>query len=126
MKLKDKTLLRNACYIGGAWKAAKSGKTIDVTNPATGEVIETVPRMGADEAREAIEAANKALPAWRAKTGKERAAIMRRWYDLMIANQEDLATIMTAEQGKPFAEAKGEIVYAGSFIEWFSEEAKRV
>ena len=126
MNLKDKTLLRNACYIGGAWKAAKSGKTIDVTNPATGEVIETVPRMGADEAREAIEAANKALPAWRAKTGKERAAIMRRWYDLMIANQEDLATIMTAEQGKPFAEAKGEIVYAGSFIEWFSEEAKRV
>jgi succinate-semialdehyde dehydrogenase/glutarate-semialdehyde dehydrogenase len=126
MKLKDKTLLRNACYIGGAWKAAKSGKTIDVTNPATGEVIETVPRMGADEAREAIEAANKALPTWRAKTGKERAAIMRRWYDLMIANQEDLATIMTAEQGKPFAEAKGEIVYAGSFIEWFSEEAKRV
>ena len=126
MKLKDKTLLRNACYIGGAWKAAKSGKTIDVTNPATGEVIETVPRMGADEAREAIEAANKALPTWRAKTGKERAAIMRRWYDLMIANQEDLATIMTAEQGKPFAEAKGEIVYAGSFIEWFGEEAKRV
>ncbi len=126
MDLSDPTLLRQECYVGGSWRAADSGETLDVTNPATGAVIGTVPKMGAGETRMAIEAAEKALPAWRAKTGKERAAILRRWFDLMMENQDDLGTIMTAEQGKPLAEAKGEIAYAGSFIEWFSEEAKRI
>ena len=100
--------------------------TIPVTNPATGETLGTVPRMGAEETRQAIEAADKALPAWRAKTAKERAAILRKWFDLMMANQEDLAQLMTAEQGKPLAEVAGEIAYAASFIEWFAEEGKRI
>ena len=124
--LKNEFLLRQRCYIRGAWVDADSGKTISVTNPATGEVIGTVPRMGAAETRRAIEAAEDALPAWRARTAKERAAILRRWFDLMMANQEDLATLMTAEQGKPMTESRGEIAYAAGFIEWFSEEAKRV
>jgi succinate semialdehyde dehydrogenase (EC 1.2.1.16) len=97
-----------------------------VTNPATGEVIGTVPKMGTAETRRAIEAADKALPAWRALTAKERSAKLRRWFELMIENQDDLARLMTTEQGKPLAEAKGEIAYAASFIEWFAEEAKRV
>jgi succinate-semialdehyde dehydrogenase/glutarate-semialdehyde dehydrogenase len=126
LKLKDGSLFRQQCYIGGEWVNADSGKTINVTDPATGEVLGTVPNMGADETRRAIEAANAAWPAWRAKTGKERAAILRKWYELMMANQDDLGKLLTAEQGKPLPEAKGEIAYGASFIEWFSEEAKRV
>ncbi len=125
-KLKDPKLLRNQCYIDGQWVEAEEGKTLPVTNPATGELLGTVPNMGAAEARRAIEAANAAWPAWRAKTAKERSAVLRKWADLMLANQEDLAIIMTAEQGKPLAESRGEIVYAASFIEWFAEEGRRV
>jgi len=126
LNLKDPTLFREACYINGAWVGAGSNETIDVTNPASGELLGTIPKMGADETRQAIEAANAAYPAWRAKTAKERAAILRKWFDLMMENQEDLARMMTAEQGKPLKESMGEIVYAASFIEWFAEEGKRV
>ena len=125
MNLQDKSLFRQQCYIDGAWADADGGATIDVTNPATGEIIGTVPRMGAGETRRAIEAANAAFPAWRALTAKARAVILRKFFDLMIANQEDLAQLMTAEQGKPLAESRGEIAYAASFIEWFAEEGKR-
>ena len=124
--LKDADLLRGRCYVDGQWIDADSGKTIDVTNPADGSKLGTVPAAGEAETRRAIEAANRAYPAWRAKTAKERAKILRAWFDLMMANQEDLARIMTAEQGKPIAESRGEIAYAASFIEWFGEEAKRV
>lgn len=124
--IKDKALFRQQCYINGEWMDADDKSTIPVLNPATGAVLGTVPRMGAAETKRAIEAANAAWPAWRAKTAKERAAILRKWFELMMANQEDLAVIMTAEQGKPLAEAKGEIAYAASFIEWFAEEGKRV
>ena len=126
LQLKDPSLFRQQCYINGAWLDADSGKTIPVTNPATGEILGTVPNMGAAETRRAIEAANAAWPAWRAKTAKERSIILRRWFDLMMANQEDLAKILTAEQGKPLAEARGEIAYGASFIEWFAEEGKRI
>ena len=126
LKLKDRNLFRQQCYVEGAWLDADSGKTLPVTNPATGEVLGTVPNMGAAETRRAIEAANAAWPAWRAKTAKERSAILRKWAELMMANQEDLAIIMTAEQGKPLTESRGEIAYAASFIEWFAEEARRV
>jgi succinate-semialdehyde dehydrogenase / glutarate-semialdehyde dehydrogenase len=126
MKLQDDKLFRQHCYIDGEWVDAISRATIRVTNPANGETLGTVPKMGAEETRRAIEAADRALPAWRAKTAKERAQILRRWFDLLMANQEDLATLMTAEQGKPLAEAKGEIAYAASFIEWFGEEGKRI
>lgn len=126
MQLKDHTLLRQQAYANGQWCDADSGETCAVTNPATGETIGTVPKMGAAEARRAIAAANTAWPAWRAKTGKERSAVIRKWNDLILANADDLGMIMTVEQGKPLAEAKGEIVYAASFIEWFAEEAKRV
>jgi succinate-semialdehyde dehydrogenase/glutarate-semialdehyde dehydrogenase len=126
LKLADPNLFRQQCYIAGAWADADSGRTLSVTNPATGAVLGTVPNMGAAETRRAIEAANAAMPAWRAKTAKERAAILRKWHDLMMANQEDLARIMTAEQGKPLAESRGEIAYAASFIEWFAEEGKRI
>jgi len=124
--LKDELLHRQRCYVKGAWTEADDGRTVTVENPATGEVLGTVPRMGAAETRRAIEAAEAALPAWRARPAKERAAILRRWFDLMMANQEDLATLMTAEQGKPRTESRGEIAYAAGFIEWFGEEAKRV
>ncbi|UEM23979.1 NADP-dependent succinate-semialdehyde dehydrogenase [Skermanella mucosa] len=124
--LKDPGLLRGQCYIDGQWIDADSGKTIDVTNPADGRKLGTVPAMGTAETRRAIEAAGRAYPAWRAKTAKERSKILRAWFDLMMANQEDLARIMTAEQGKPIAESRGEVAYAASFIEWFAEEAKRV
>ena len=124
--LSDKTLFRQKCYIDGAWCDADSGATIEVNNPATGEIFGTVPRMGSDETRRAIEAANAAWPAWRALLAKERANILRRWFELMMDNQDDLATLMTLEQGKPLAESKGEIAYGASFVEWFSEEAKRV
>ena len=126
MNLKDPSLFRQQCYIDGAWADADDGGTIDVDNPADNSVIGTVPRMGAGETRRAIEAANDAYPGWRARTGKERAAILRRWYELVIENQEDLAVLMTTEQGKPLAESMGEIVYGASFIEWFAEEAKRI
>lgn len=126
MQLKDAQLFRQQAFINGEWLDADSGQTINVTNPATGEVIGTVPKMGTAETRRAIEAADKALPAWRALTAKERSAKLRRWFELMIENQDDLARLMTTEQGKPLAEAKGEIAYAASFIEWFAEEAKRV
>ena len=126
MKLSDPKLFRQQCYVDGEWVDALNRGTIPVTDPATGETLGTVPRMGAEETRRAIEAADKALPAWRAKTAKERAHILRRWYDLMMANQEDLAALMTAEQGKPLAESKGEIAYAAAFIEWFGEEGKRI
>ncbi|HEX5391852.1 MAG TPA: NAD-dependent succinate-semialdehyde dehydrogenase [Rhodocyclaceae bacterium] len=125
-QLKDKNLLRSACYIDGQWVGADSGETIAVTNPATGETIATVPRCGADETRRAIAAADAALPAWRALKAIDRSRILRRWYDLMIEHQDDLARIMTLEQGKPLAEAKGEILYAASYLEWFAEETKRI
>jgi succinate-semialdehyde dehydrogenase/glutarate-semialdehyde dehydrogenase len=126
MQLKDPTLLRQQAYLNGQWCDADHGETCPVTNPATGEAIGTVPKMGALETRRAIAAANAAWPAWRARTGKERAAVLRKWNDLMLAHADDLAMIMTVEQGKPLPEAKGEILYAASFIEWFAEEAKRV
>src|SRR3954451_18698856 len=123
LSLKDRKLFREQCYIGGEW--AGGANTIPVRNPATQEVLGTVPRLGREEARRAIDAAERAWPAWRAQTGKERAAILRKWFELMMANQEDLAQILTAEQGKPLAEARGEIAYGASFIEWFAEEGKR-
>jgi succinate-semialdehyde dehydrogenase/glutarate-semialdehyde dehydrogenase len=126
LDLKDTKLFQEACYINGEWQGAESDETINVFNPASGEVLGTVPKMGADETRAAIEAANDAYPAWRAKTAKERATILRKWFDLMMENQEDLAKMMTAEQGKPMKESMGEIVYAASFIEWFAEEGKRI
>src|SRR5438045_1618890 len=124
--LKDPKLFREQCYIDGAWVDADSRATVAVDNPATAETIGTVPKMGAAETRRAIVAANAAWPAWRKKTAKERSAILRKWNDLILANVEDLGLLMTTEQGKPLAEAKGEVAYAASFIEWFAEEAKRV
>jgi len=126
MQLSDSALFRQQAYVDGAWVDADSGATVDVTNPATGAVIGTVPKMGAEETRRAIEAADRTLPAWRALTAKERAVILRRWFDLMMAAEEDLARLMTAEQGKPLSESRGEIAYGASFIEWFAEEGKRV
>ena len=126
LKLTDPKLFRQSAYVDGAWVGADDGATLTVTNPADGAVLGTVPKMGAAETKRAIDAANAALPAWRARTGKERAAVLRRWFDLMMAHQDDLGALMTAEQGKPLPEAKGEIAYAASFIEWFSEEAKRI
>ncbi|MBX9596611.1 MAG: NADP-dependent succinate-semialdehyde dehydrogenase [Roseomonas sp.] len=126
LPLKDPDLFRQANLIGGQWVQADSGKTIAVRNPATGEVVGHVPAMGAAETRRAIDAAAAAFGAWRAMLAKERSAILRKLNDLMLANTDDLAAIMTAEQGKPLAEAKGEVAYAASFIEWFAEEAKRI
>ena len=126
LNLKDADLLRQQCPIDGAWFDADSGKRFAVTNPANGRILGTVPDMGAAETRRAIAAAQAAWPAWRARTAKDRAVIMRRWYDLMMAAQEALALLLTAEQGKPLAEARGEIAYGASFIEWFAEEGRRV
>ena len=126
MQLNDSTLFRQQAFIDGRWRDADSGETLSVTNPASGDTLGSVPKMGAGETREAINAAARALPAWRALTAKERATILRRWFDLMVEHQDDLARLMTLEQGKPLAEAKGEITYAASFIEWFAEEGKRV
>ena len=126
LPLKDPSLFRQANYLDGKWVQADSGQTTTVRNPATGEPVGEVPNMGAAETRCAIEAANKAFPAWRAMLAKERAVILRRLNDLMLENADDLAMIMTAEQGKPLVESKGEIAYAASFIEWFAEEAKRI
>lgn len=126
LPLRDPELFRQANYVDGAWIQADSGKTIEVRNPANGELVGLVPALGAAETRRAIEAAHAAFPAWRAMLAKERSAILRKLFDLMIANTDDLAAIMTAEQGKPLAESRGEIAYAASFFEWFAEEAKRV
>jgi succinate-semialdehyde dehydrogenase / glutarate-semialdehyde dehydrogenase len=126
MKLRDADLLRTRAFIGGQWVEAAGGATQPVMNPATGDELGTVPDMSATDTRRAIEAARQAFPAWAALTAKERAAILRRWYELLMANQEDLATLMTAEQGKPLAESRGEIAYGASFIEWFAEEGKRL
>jgi succinate-semialdehyde dehydrogenase/glutarate-semialdehyde dehydrogenase len=126
LTLKDPSLLREANYIDGKWVQADGGRKMTVKNPATGELVGEVPAMGAVETRRAIEAANRALPGWRAMLAKERSAILRKLFNLMTENTEDLARIMTAEQGKPLAESRGEIGYAAGFIEWFAEEAKRI
>ena len=124
LALKDPSLFKQQCYLNGEWISGTD--TTEVTNPATGEVIGHVPKLGQAEATQAIADANAAWPAWRKKTAKERATILKKWFDLMITNADDLALIMTSEQGKPLAEARGEILYAASFIEWFAEEGKRV
>ncbi|GIU41792.1 NAD-dependent succinate-semialdehyde dehydrogenase [Shewanella sairae] len=126
MQLNDINLLRQQCYINGQWCDANNQSTIDIANPATFDVIGSVPVMGADETKAAIDAAEAALPAWRALTAKERSSKLTRWFELVLAHQDDLALLMTTEQGKPLGEAKGEVAYAASFIEWFSEEAKRI
>ena len=126
MNLGNPNLFQQKCYIDGEWVAADSCATSDVTNPADGNVLGTVPSVGIAETQRAIAAADKALPSWRARTGKERASILRNWFDLMMSNQEDLATLMTLEQGKSLTESRGEIAYAASFIEWFGEEGKRI
>ena len=125
LPLKDPKLFREQCYIDGQWVSADATKTLAVINPASGQTLGTVPDMGAAETRRAIAAAERAWPAWRAKTAKERAVILRKWFELMMASQDDLAQLLTAEQGKPLAEARGEIAYGASFIEWFAEEGKR-
>ena len=124
--LGNPALFRQQCYVNGGWIDAKSGRTIEVDNPATGEIIGAVPALGEEETRAAIEAAGAAWAGWRSRPAKERANLMRRWFDLMMAHQEDLAVLMTSEQGKPLAESRGEIAYAASFVEWFAEEGKRV
>lgn len=126
LKLRDPSLLRQAALINGDWCIADDGRTTTILNPASGARVGEVPLMGADETRRAVEAAVRAQHSWASKTAKERAAILRQFADLMVANAEDLAVIMTAEQGKPLAEAKGEIAYAASFLEWFAEEGKRL
>ena len=124
--LKDPALLRQQCYVDGRWVDADGGKTITVVNPATGRAVGTAPECGGAETRRAIEAANRAWPAWRAKTARERAVILRKWNDLMLANVDDLALILTTEQGKPLAESRGEITIGAAYVEWFAEEARRV
>src|SRR5512134_3837365 len=126
LPLKDPKLLREQCYLDGGWANAASGKTFPVHNPASGAPLGVVPDMGTEETKKAIAAADAALPAWRAKTGKERAAILRKWNDLILANLDDLALILTSEQGKPLAESKGEITIGAAYVEWFAEEAKRI
>lgn len=124
--LNDSTLLRTQAYIDGQWVDADDGRTLSVTNPATGEALAEVASMGAAETRRAIEAAEEALPDWRARSAKSRAQVLRKWFDLLMENQEDLAQLMTAEQGKPLTESRGEVAYGASFLEWFAEEGKRV
>src|SRR5229473_2852035 len=124
--LKDMRLFREACYVDGKWVQAAGGGTVGVDNPATGEIIGKVPKLSGAETRHAIEAANEAFKPWSARTAKERAIVLRKWFDLMLENQEDLAKLMTLEQGKPLTESRGEVAYAASFLEWFGEEAKRV
>ncbi len=126
MKLKNGSLFRQQGYINGEWVDADDDGVRTIKNPSTGEILGTVPNMGRDEARRAIEAANAAWPAWREKTAAERALILRRWYELLLENKEDLAILMTQEQGKPISESRGEVVYGASFIEWFAEEGKRI
>ena len=126
MKLKDPTLLKSQAFVNGQWIDGDTGETFPVRNPATGEELTQVAHCGAAETRRAIEAAEQAMLGWRSLAAKDRSVILRRWFDLIMANQEDLAIIMTAEQGKILAESRGEIAYAASFIEWFAEEAKRI
>jgi succinate-semialdehyde dehydrogenase/glutarate-semialdehyde dehydrogenase len=126
MKLDDPLLLRERCLIDGLWVGADDGRTSNIKNPATGALLGSVPTVGAAETQRAIAAAGTALPDWRARTAKQRAEILRRWFDLIVQHQTDLARLMTAEQGKPLLESQGEILYAASFIEWFAEEAKRI
>ncbi len=125
LNLKNTDLFRQQCFIDGKWCDADSGETLQVSNPATGEILGTIPKMGAAETQRAIQAANRAWGQWRGMTAKQRANIMRRWFDLMIANTDDLATIMTAEQGKSLTESRGEIAYGAAYLEWFAEEGKR-
>ena len=126
MNIKDQSLFRQQCYIDGQWVDADSGETLEVNNPSSGSGIGTVPKMGASETERAVDAAELAFQSWRHRTAKERAAILRKLADLMMENQEDLAALMTIEQGKPLAESRGEVVYAASFFEWFAEEGKRL
>lgn len=126
LALKDSSLLKSQCLVGGQWVDAKSGGTIDVTNPANGKIVGKVPTLSVEEIKHVIDLSSQALPAWSAKPAKERAGILRKWFELIVANADDIALIMTSEQGKPLAEARGEVVYAASFIEWFAEEAKRI
>lgn len=126
MKLKSPKLFREACLVDGAWITASPEATIAVTNPSDGSIIARVPSLGADQVEDAIDAANRALPQWAAMAARDRSAILQKWFDLMVDHADDLAALMTAEQGKPFAEARGEILYAASFVEWFAEEGKRV
>jgi succinate-semialdehyde dehydrogenase/glutarate-semialdehyde dehydrogenase len=124
--LNDKSLLKSQAYVNGQWVDAKSGKTFEVTDPATHKVIGTMPEMNKEDVTDAIQAAEKALVSFRKTTGRERAKMLRKWYQLMVENSEDLATLITWENGKPLADAKGEVTYAANFFEWFSEEAPRV
>jgi succinate-semialdehyde dehydrogenase/glutarate-semialdehyde dehydrogenase len=126
LELEDPALLREQCFVNGAWVDADGGATLAVQNPATGEELGSVPALDGAATEQAVAAAHAAFPAWAAQTAKERAVILRRWHDLILLNADDLARLMTAEQGKPLAESKGEIAYAASFVEWFAEEAKRV
>ena len=126
MNINDQSLFRQQCYIDGQWVDADSGETLEVNNPSSGSVIGTVPKMGASETERAVDAAELAFQSWRRRTAKERAAVLRKLADLMMENQEDLAALMTIEQGKPLAESRGEVVYAASFFEWFAEEGKRL
>lgn len=126
MNLNNKSLLRSRCLVGGGWTESITGRTIEVRNPATGELLGAVPSLGREETRQAVAAAEAAWPAWRNRTAHERSRIIRRWHELIVSNMHDLAMIMTAEQGKPLAEAQGEVLYGASFVEWFAEEAKRV
>ncbi|NOQ46537.1 MAG: aldehyde dehydrogenase family protein, partial [Desulfobulbaceae bacterium] len=126
MELKNPQLFRQQCFIDGQWVDSVSGNTIEVHDPATGVLLGHVPALNREEAAVAVIAAGAAWPAWKRLTAHERARMIRRWYELIIANQDDLAAIMTAEQGKPLAEAVGEVVYGANFVEWFAEEAKRV
>jgi len=125
MQLRDKKLFREQCYVNGEWVNADSGETFDVNNPATNDRLGSVPKMGAPETRRAVKSASDAYPAWRSRTAKERGAILRKWYELMLEHQEDLAFLMTSEQGKPLSEARGEVLYGAAFIDWFAEEGKR-
>ncbi len=126
MQLNDSSLLRQQCYINGEWSDADSGAVLEISNPANGDILGTVPKMGEAETRRAIDAADAAWPVWREKTAAERGSILRRWYELIMQNQENLARLMTMEQGKPITEARGEIGYGASFIEWFAEEGRRI
>ena len=126
LTLNNPDLFRSQAYINGAWVGADDGATFDVSNPADGDVLAKVANQGVAETRRAIQAASDAWPGWREKTAKERATILRRWFDLMLENKDDLACLMTAEQGKPLAESAGEIMYGASFVEWFAEEGKRI
>ncbi len=126
MQLRETMLFRQQCYIAGSWVDADSGATATISNPATGEILGSIPEMGGTETRRAIEAAQSALPGWRALTAQGRATLLQRWFNLLLEHQEDLATLMTLEQGKPLAEARGEIGYAASFLDWFAAEGQRI